>query len=125
MDYANVGKYINLFLTMLFLNYWFSRQYAAISLAAFGPLFLVLGILTLGNKSNLAKFSVFILSAAFLFYMVFGIEGLLELNFYNNRGLRKHIEKCDIFRPKPVQLPWNPNKSSMNSECCFAYDTIG
>lgn len=116
---------LTLFFTMLFLNYWFSRQYAMISLAAFGPLYLALGILTLGGKSFLSRFSLIIISGVFLFYMVFGIEGIADVSSHNSGGLRKHIEKCDIFRPKPVQFPWNPDKSSMSPECRFAYDTLG
>jgi hypothetical protein len=113
-----------LFFTMLFTNYWHSRQYATIGLAAFGPLFLALGILTLGNKSFLARPSFLVVTISFLFYMIFGIEGLMDISSHDSSTLRKRVEKCDIFTPKAIQLPWIRNKSFLNSECCAAYNAL-
>lgn len=116
---------LTLFFTLLFTNFWFSRQYATIGLAAFGPLFLALGILTIGNKSFLSRFSFIIISGAFLFYMIFGIEGVIEITLHDSSRLRKHVEKCDILKPKSVHFPWNTDGSSLNPECCYARDTLG
>ena len=108
---------LTLFLVLFSINWSQCRQYAYVGLAAFGPLFLAVGISALRKGASLFRVPIVIISAVFVFHMIFGIEGLIEIVTHDSRPFRKVYEKCDIHRPKPIQFPWNVDEGSLHPDC--------
>lgn len=102
-----------LFFAMVFTRLSFCRQYACIGYAALGPLFMILAISVRRKREILIS----VLSLALLFYMVFGIEGLVKIVNHDSRPMRKLYRKCDVHRPKFVQFPWKVDKRSLDPGC--------
>lgn len=113
-----VGVFI-LFTVMLFTSFYFCRQYAVVSLAAFGPLFLLLGIVPFSDKPKRIPLPMMIIIGAFIFHMIWGIEGYLVIRDHDSRAIRELHGKCDIHRPKPVQFPWAVGEASVQPGCRY------
>jgi len=70
---------ISLFFVMFIFNLGLCRQYAAINLSVFGPLFLIIGVLVFKKTLRLFKITIIIISLVVAFHMIFGIEGAIQI----------------------------------------------